>query len=761
MLLVSMGAAHGAAAVPGPTFGAFDPTLGAALAHAWALPHTWAMPHVWPLPLIVLASLALFGSRRPTPLAHHDQAIDLPPVFDDLPLACLAWDLSGRIIYLNPACESHLGRTAASLREARVWEALAPAAQRAKLQDMVQRVLAGESIVASEGQDALADGGARHVLRYAFPLRGANGTIVGGMGAHVDISSFRRDESELARSEARYREIFENAVEGIFQCAPDGRFISANPAMARLLGYDSAGETIRNLTALDKFPYVEAGRRQEFISTLRAQGHIEEFESEIRRPNGTVIWISENARLVRDEATGKELCEGSVEDISKRKMAEQRLVRHAFHDKLTGLPDRALFLDRLDQFIKRTARNERYLFAVLFLDLDRFKNVNDSLGHMMGDQLLVSTARKLEACLRSGDTVARLGGDEFAILLDDINDVTDATTLAERIQNRLVIPFSLNGQEVFSTASIGIAIGKAGSFELEELLHNADVAMYRAKSLGGARYEVFDTAMHARAKTLVQLEAELHRAVERSEFRVEYQPLVSLSMGSIVGFEALVRWQHPKRGLVSPGEFVTIMEDTGLIVPIGYWVLREACAQLAKWQRTGRGSHVDLLMSVNLSVRQFAQPDLIKQIESIMRETGIDAHHLKLEITESVIMGNPDTAIAVLKQLKDLKIKLSMDDFGTGYSSLSYLHRFPFDVLKIDRSFVSQMDTADKNEEIVRTIVSLAHNLNMEVIAEGVETDDQFEHLKALGCHYGQGYYFSGSMDGPSATILLRAAPQW
>ena len=710
----------------------------------------------------------LFGMRRRTeenPIESNGhpvitEARPFRDIFEQLPLACFCIDKQGAITAWNPLAEQQFGRKSADAIGTPAWEILTGVENREALRALISTALEGKSVNGSEIGLLNANGAACSYLFYGLPLRDQNGAVSGAACAQASLGS--RQAAELLYSAVNANNgSIENAIEGIFQMNADTRLLHANPALARIFGYTYPSEFVAEHPRFDETLFLEKERYDEFMRALQGSEVAEEFESQIRRRDGSLVWIALNGRSVLDTNGALRYYEGSVENITKRKVAEERLLRHAFHDKLTGLPDRALFLDRLDQFIRRTKRNDAYTFAVLFVDLDRFKNVNDSLGHMMGDQLLVSTARKLEACLRPGDTVARLGGDEFAILLDDVKDITDATQLAERIQNRLIIPFSLNGQEVYSTASIGIAFGNRANDNVEELLHNADVAMYRAKSEGRARYEVFDTAMYARAKKLLQLEAELHRAVERNEFRVEYQPIVSLAMGTIVGFEALVRWQHPKRGSVPPGEFVSVAEDTGLIVPLGRWVLREACSQLARWQRSGRGTMLDLMMSVNLSVRQFNQPDLIRQIDGILKEFELDGSHLKLEITESVIMSNPDFAITVLKQLQGLKVKLSMDDFGTGYSSLSYLHKFPFNVLKIDRSFVSQMESSDKNEEIVRTIVNLAHNLNMEVIAEGVETYNQLDHLRALGCHYGQGYFFSGSMDAASATMLLRANPQW
>jgi diguanylate cyclase (GGDEF)-like protein len=393
------------------------------------------------------------------------------------------------------------------------------------------------------------------------------------------------------------------------------------------------------------------------------------------------------------------------------------------------------------------------MFAVLFLDLDRFKNINDSLGHTHGDLLLVAFAERLERALRPVDTLARFGGDEFAILLSGMQDATDAVRVAQRISEELSQPFVLDKNSAFATASIGIALSSSGYDRPEDILRDADTAMYRAKENGKARCEVFDHAMHARAVSRLQLESDLRQAVELKQFCVYYQPIVCLQSGRLAGFEALVRWNHPRHGLVSPADFIPVAEETGLIVPIGEWVLHEACRHIREAQKIFP-SHRSLSLSVNLSARQVAQTDLLDRIKEALAISKLNAHCLKLEITESVVMENAEAAALMFKQLRALGVQLSIDDFGTGYSSLSYLHRFPLNYLKIDRSFVSRL-TTDNDNAIVRTISTLARNLGMEVIAEGIETEEQYQQLKMLGCEFGQGFLFSHPVNDEGVLRLL------
>ncbi|MEH1967776.1 EAL domain-containing protein [Nostoc sp.] len=445
------------------------------------------------------------------------------------------------------------------------------------------------------------------------------------------------------------------------------------------------------------------------------------------------------------------------QDIIKRQQAQEQLLHNSLHDGLTGLPNQRLFMERVQQAIEHTKQQNSYLFAVLFLDLDRFKVVNDSLGHLLGNQLLIAISHRLKSVLRVGDIVARFGGDEFTILIEEIEDISTAIQVAERIKKVLALPFQLNEHRVFTNVSIGIALSKADYEQAAQILRDADVAMYCAKALGKARYEVFDPKMHEGAALLLELETALRNALlKQEEFCLDYQPIVSLTTGKIIGFEALLRWYHPERGLISPQDFIPLAEETGMIVSIGQWVLYEACYQMHTWHKQFPSS-LPLTISVNFSGKQITQPDVFKEVKHILQQTGLEPCSLKLEITESLLMDNFELATTVLSQLTALNIELHMDDFGTGYSSLSYLHRLPIKTIKIDRSFVTSIGSRGENLEIIRAIVTLAHNLNMSVTAEGIETVEQLAQLKALQCDYGQGYFFLPPMKRAEVEVLLAA----
>ena len=573
-------------------------------------------------------------------------------------------------------------------------------------------------------------------------LRADGGSFQGRPATFALILEVTESKRSGRRATDRERPPYDNAVEGVYQSDLEGRILKCNAAMARIFGFRAARE-LTQLTAEEAHAlYLRPDRWREFRRLVEEKEGIAGFESQVRRPDGSVIWISENASTIRDAAGALIGLEGTVVEITARKRAETQLRHDALHDALTGLPNRALFMDRLRQALARL-RAKGDQFALLVIDLDRFKVVNDSLGHRAGDQLLGETARRLQRCARPQDTVARLGGDEFALLFDG----TEATELAARVQKELSEPHTLAGQELVSTSSIGIAYGAPHYQSAEEILRDADLAMYRAKARGRAGHAEFDPAMHKKAVALLQLESDLRRALERRELVLHYQAVVSLETGAIAGFEALVHWKHPQRGLLRPLEFVPLAEETGLVVPIGEWVLREACRQTRDWQLRFSPS---LAVGVNISARQFLNADVVGMVAAALRESNLPPRALRLELTESMLMDNAAIAAGVLEELRTLGVSLDLDDFGTGYSSLSYLNDFHLDTLKIDRSFLAG------SWEIVTAIVNLARGLRLTLIAEGVENDAQLEQLRKLGCEYGQGYLFGRPLQAEAMEEILR-----
>lgn len=557
-----------------------------------------------------------------------------------------------------------------------------------------------------------------------------------------EITDRKLAENAMRESERRLRDLIENVQLVSVLLDATGEVTFANEYALELLGLGEESVVGRNWFEL-VLPLDRSGAMREAFLERLAAGTAPHEEYEILTARGEPRVVSWNSTLLH-HPSGEVCGMASIgSDVTERRRAEKRLLHDALHDSLTGLPNRALFMDRLRTAMARLKRRPTQLFAVLFLDLDRFKVVNDSLGHLAGDQFLVQIGRVLAASLRAEHTVARLGGDEFAILLDDLDSREDASRVVDRIFRALQTPIKVSGQEIFATVSIGIAY--SGQYEsAEDILRDADTAMYQAKTTGKARFQVFDPSMHQRAVGLLKLEHSLRRAVDRQEFVLHYQPIVTLTDGAAAGFEALVRWNHPERGIVGPYEFIHLAEETGLIFQMGSWTLREAC----RWLATGAPALVErMTVNVNLSGRQFSQGDLIEEVETVLSETGLAPARLKLEITESVIMENPEMAVDLLKRLKALGTHLCIDDFGTGYSSLSYLLRFPADTLKVDRSFVTALGRSHRNEDIVGAIVSLAKSLDMEVVAEGVETTEQRSMLRDLGCRYGQGYLFSRPLD--------------
>jgi PAS domain S-box-containing protein len=581
---------------------------------------------------------------------------------------------------------------------------------------------------------------------------------------HLQLQRMRR---QLAEREQLFRLISENAADMIALVDKAGHRLYNSPAYSKVLGYSM--EELQATSSLEQVHPEDRQRVLEAAEKARSTGRGQQLEYRMRHKDGSWRILESTASAIRNPKGDIEQLVIVNRDITERKRAEQMLAHNAFHDGLTNLPNRALFLSRLQHALDMAKRHATYKFAVLFIDLDEFKVVNDSLGHKAGDELLIQIGRRLSKSLRREDTVARnhageapgaadeslarIGGDEFTIVLDDIADPSDAVRVAERIQNRLAIPFLINRQEMVVSASIGIALSTTLRAAAEEVLRDAEIALYRAKRSGKARCEVFDTAMYATAVQRLRLETDLRKALERGELINHYQPIVWLHSGAICGFEALVRWRRPQ-GLVSPGEFLPVACETGLINAINKVLLRQACEQLRSWQ-SQFPAQPPLLMSVNVSPPEFARPELAAAIRSTMQQSGVQPGSLQLEVMETIAMGDAEAA-DVLAKFKALGVGLSIDDFGTGYSSLSRLQRLPVDSLKIDRSFISGMDSDKEAREIVRIIIMLAHNLGLKVVAEGVETEKQAKELTALGCELAQGYFFARPADPETITELLR-----
>ena len=684
-------------------------------------------------------------------------------LFDGVPIGLYRTTPAGRMLDANDALVRIFGfPDLETLLGATVGDLYFDPEDRHRWQRAVEEEGEGEDgsrIRSFETRVRRQDGAVIWVRFSLRAFRDEEGRILRYEGAMEDITDRRRAQDALRASEERFRALVQNASDMISILDPEGAVLYASPSHHRLLGHPP--ESFVGGSYLDFVHYEDRPLVSNVLQCLVDLPH-ENLTAEYRcqHRDGTWITIESTASnlLAHPSVEGIVL---NSHDITDRKRAEERLLHDALHDELTGLPNRALFMDRLWQAMERSRREPDRLMAVLFLDVDQFKIVNDSLGHLVGDELLIQISRKLASALRPMDTIARIGGDEFAILIEGGYGVDDAVNVANRIHERLAAPINLGGHEVFITASIGIAVFTPDYEKPEDLLRDADTAMYRAKGSGRACHVVFHRGMHHFVMARLQLESDLRRAIERGQIEVHYQPFVDLGTGTVTGVEALMRWIHPRRGLIMPDDFLTVAEETGLIVPLGSYVFQQACRRVRDLQ-VKYPEHRELRLSVNLSNKQFFQSDLDEQIAEALTVSGLDPRYLGLEITEGVIIRHAESASSRFSRLKALGVQLYLDDFGKGYSSLNYLHRYPMDILKIDRSFVSRMGDDGGNLSIVAAIVSLGHQLGMEVVAEGIQSLEQVAKLRGMGCEYGQGFFFSHPVDGAEVEELItRAVHEW
>lgn len=572
-----------------------------------------------------------------------------------------------------------------------------------------------------------------------------------------EVTERQQAQQQLAESEERLESILCSLEDVVWSVSPEtNALIYLNPAVEQVYGHPAVDFFEDPQLWLDVVHPADQARVQRARQSLLELKNLD-LEYRIVRSTGDIHWLRDRGHVIYDEVGVPLRLDGIIYDITGQKLAQSQLLHDALHDGLTELPNRTLLLERVDQALKRFQREPNYKFALLFVDLDRFKVINDSLGHGLGDQLLITISGLLQDCMRRTDTVARLGGDEFTILLDGLKAESDATDAADRILAKLASPIELEGHTVFSGASIGIVLPSSDYYDSTALLRDADIAMYRAKTLGKARYVVFNSQMYDQTRKQQQLERDLRLACDHpQDFVLHYQPIIALTTGQLTGFEALIRWQHHHRGLVSPAEFIPVAEDTGLIVPLGRWILQAACEQI-RYLLDQYPTLPPFSISVNLASQQLKDPQFLEDLDRILDLTEVDGRYLKLELTESMLMDHADATIEMLQRIRERNIQLSLDDFGTGYSSLSYLHRFPLDTLKIDRSFISRMQTSPEDFEIIRTIITLAHTLGMNVVAEGIESIEQKDQLALLSCDEGQGYLFSKPLSADIMALQLVA----
>ena len=665
--------------------------------------------------------------RRRTESALQESEAKLRTLVTNMPVILFAIDPNGIITHCEGKGLDAIGRQNGEAVGKSVWELYR---RYPDVLEHTRRALSGD------GHTAIVRlGDTSFETRYS-PYQDADGRVAGVIGIAIDVTDQRRADEAVRSSEARYRTLFERNLAGVFRSTLEGRILECNESFARIFGYSSPAEAIHK-PALDF--YLRPGDRKTFLARISERHSISNHELCARRRDGTPVWVLENASLVDGPDGPHSLIEGTVIDITERKRAEEQVKHLAFHDALTGLPNRLLLNDRMTVALAQAHRSRQKL-ATLYLDLDRFKMINDSLGHTIGDELLRRVAERLRACVREGDTVARMGGDEFVILISRLSSEGDADTIARKILAAVRLPFAVEQRDFFLTTSLGVSLYPNDGIDAETLLQNADTAMYRAKEYGRDTYQLYAPAMNARAAERLSLENRLRQALQNDELVLHYQPVVDLRNGRVRGAEALLRWLHPERGLLGPAEFISLAEVSGLISPIGRWVLQTACAQAREWQALGNPRFT---MSVNLSARQFLQSDLVSQVSEALASSEVASGSLDLEITESSAMENAEVTVNTLWDLRRLGVGISMDDFGTGYSSLNYLKRFPIDRVKLDRSFVRDVVANPEDAAIVRAVISMAHTLRLVVVAEGVETEEQLAFLRQHRCDEMQGYLFS------------------
>jgi diguanylate cyclase (GGDEF)-like protein/PAS domain S-box-containing protein len=678
---------------------------------------------------------AVIAANQPVP--EGDMLGALLAHFDGLVYRCQI-DEHWTMHYMSPGSLQLTGYTSEDFTAHRVhFETLIHPADRIGVRTMVHSALEHGGRFRLEYRIVRRDGAVRWVSEHGTGVIDAQGRYTALEGFVQDITVRHEAERALYEAERRYRSIFENAVEGIYQSAPAGGFMEVNPALARMFGYATPQELIEVHSVLEHL-YVDPGRRDEFVREMQKHGQLLNFESQVRRRDGSMAWISENSRAVRGPDGELLFYEGTMVDITERKEYEARVRFQATHDALTGLPNRHLLCDRMEQAIHACARSGQQL-ALAFVDLDQFKFVNDSLGHQVGDALLKTVAARLLSCVRAADTVSRQGGDEFVIAFAACSGRDAVEGAVQRILAAVAEPLEAGGLDLQVTCSIGISLYPEHGTTVEELLRHADSAMYEAKAAGRNNYAFFDTRATMQAGERLTLLTGLRHALGHNQFLLHYQPRIDLGSGGVIGCEALIRWNHPQRGMVPPMQFIPLAEDSGLILAIGEWVLRTACAQNVAWQRAGMAP---LPVAVNLSPRQLMQENLVDLVTDVLATTGLAPACLELEITETLLMRDVDKSLSTLHRLKQLGVAISIDDFGTGYSSLNYLKRFPVDTLKIDRSFVNDIAHDPDDAAIVKAIISLAHILQLQVVAEGVETEEQQSFLLENGCDQAQGFLF-------------------